>query len=182
MKHYFSLSTIVGIISLLAAGCATAPKSEADRSQLSDDATVASQQTKETDPSLDRFLRISSGYAVFPHVAKGAAVVGGSYGRGTVYVGNELIGYADITQATIGLQAGGEEFREIVVFESQRDLDRFKAGKLTLAANLSAVALKTGSAESAKYTDGVAVFVQPIGGLIVEAAVGGQQFTYEPKK
>ena len=60
-------------------------------------------------------------------------------------------------------------------------MERFKAGKLALAANLSAVALKTGSAGSARYTDGVAVFVQPIGGLMFEAAIGGQEFTYQPR-
>jgi lipid-binding SYLF domain-containing protein len=181
MKYYRTIAMTVGFVGLFATGCATAPKSGADRTQLTNDATAALQQAKQTDASLAQFLQASSGYVVFPHVDKGAALVGGSYGRGIVYDGNELIGYADITQATVGLQAGGQEFREIVVFESQGDLDRFKAGKLTLSANVSAVALKSGAAESAKYTDGVAVFVQPTAGLMVEAAVGGQQFTYQPK-
>ena len=143
MKHHFIISAIVPLVCLLATSCDTAPKSNTGKSHLADDGEVALQQAKHADASLDGFLRTSSGYAVFPHVAKGAAVVGGSYGRGTVYAGNEVIGYADITQATVGLQAGGEEFREIVVFESQADLNRFTAGKLALAANLSAVALKT---------------------------------------
>ena len=181
MKRHLAISTVVGVLSLLAAGCATAPSSDAARTRLSDDATAALKQTKEADVSLDQVLRTSSGFAVFPKVGKGGAIVGGSYGRGAVYAGNALIGYADITQATIGLQAGGQEFREILVFESPADLDRFKAGKLALAANASAVALKSGSAKSAKYSDGVAIFVQPIDGLMVEAAVGSQQFTYEPR-
>jgi lipid-binding SYLF domain-containing protein len=181
MKNVFAISTIVGFVALLAAGCATAPKSDAGRTQLTDDTTTALKQARQADPSLNTFLQNSSGYAVFPRVTKGALGVGGSYGRGTVYASGNLVGYADITQATVGLQAGGQEFREIVVFESPGDVDRFKAGKLTTAANLSAVALKSGAAESAKYTDGVAVFVQPIGGLMVEAAVGGQQFTYQPE-
>ena len=188
MLHYFTLPAIVGVIGLLAMGCDTAPASYAERSQLSDDAASALQQANAADASLRPFLRNSAGYVVFAHVAKGGAVVGGSYGRGTVYAGNDLmgfsdrlVGYADLTQATVGLQAGGQEFREIVVFQSQADLDRFQRGNLSLAANLSAVALKTGAAGTAKYTDGVAVFVQPIGGLMFEAAVGGQQFTYQPK-
>lgn len=181
MNRYVTTATLFGVLSLLGIGCTTAPDSHAERSQLSDDATTALKQAKEVDASLDKFLQGSSGYVVFPRVTKGAVGVGGSYGRGSVYAANQLIGYADITQATIGLQAGGQEFSEIVVFESQADLDRFKAGRLALAANLSAVALKTGAAESGQYTDGVAVFVQPISGLMVEAAVGGQQFTYQPK-
>ncbi len=133
------------------------------------------------DPSLSTLLAKSPGYAIFPRVAKGAAGVGGSYGRGEVYENGNLTGYADITQATVGLQAGAQEFREVVVFETLQDVERFKAGKLALAANLSAVALKAGAAGSARYTDGVAVFVDPIGGLMFEAAIGGQQFTYQPK-
>jgi lipid-binding SYLF domain-containing protein len=181
MKSYFTIAINVGVLGLLAAGCATAPKSSAERSELADDATAALKQAKQTDPSLDGFLRTSSAYVVFPQVDKGAAIVGGSYGRGTVYAGNTLIRYADITQATVGLQAGGQQFREIVVFEKQSDLEQFKTGKLALAANLSAVGLKTGAAESAKYTNGVVALVDPIAGLMVEAAVGGQQFTFEPR-
>jgi len=178
MNRYF---TIASILSLLATGCTTAPESHVERRQLIDETTAALKQAKETDESLDKFLQDSAGYAIFPRVDKGAAIVGGSYGHGTVHNGDQLIGYADITQATVGLQAGGEQFSEIVVFENPAELLAFEAGKLTLAANVSAVALKTGTAESAKYTDGVAVFVRPIDGLMVEAAVGGQQFAYQPK-
>lgn len=181
MKRYFTVTTTVALLSLLANGCTTAPESHVERKQLIDETTATLKQAKETDETLDTLLQNAPGYVVFPRVDKGAAIVGGSYGRGTVYAGDQLTGYADITQATVGLQAGGQQFSEIVVFENPKDLERFEAGKLTLAANLSAVALKTGTAESAQYTDGVSVFVQPIGGLMVEAAVGGQQFTYQPK-
>ena len=179
MRQNMGFVKICGIICLLVGGCATAPE-RGDRRQLTDEGTDTLKQMQTIDPSLSTLLANSPGYAVFPSVAKGAAVVGGSYGRGEVYEGGNFIGYADITQATVGLQAGGQEFREVVVFESPQDVERFKAGKLTLAANVSAVALKTGAAASARYTDGVAVFVQPIGGLMFEAAVGGQQFTYQP--
>jgi lipid-binding SYLF domain-containing protein len=92
-----------------------------------------------------------------------------------------FVGYADLSQATVGLQAGGQSFNELIVFESDKDFDRFVGGKLALAVNASAVVLKAGAAKSARYTDGVAVFTSPTGGLMLEAAVGGQQFTYLPK-
>lgn len=168
------------VICLLLSGCATAPE-HGDRRRLTRQATDTLKQMQTADPSLSTLLDKSSGYAVFPRVAKGAVGVGGSYGRGEVYEKGNLTGYADITQATIGLQAGAQEFRELVVFETPRDVERFKAGKLALVANVSAVALKEGAAESARYTHGVAVFVDPIGGLMFEAAVGGQEFTYQPK-
>jgi lipid-binding SYLF domain-containing protein len=181
MKHITTPALILSIVFALVAGCQTAPKTEEKREGLLMNANETVKQMEAADPSLRNFIDKSAGYVAFPQVGKGAYIVGGSYGRGIVYEKGEFIGYADISQATIGLQAGGQTFKELVVFESVRDLDRFKNGKVALAANLSAVALKTGAAESARYTDGVAVFVQPIGGLMVEAAIGGQQFTYQPK-
>jgi lipid-binding SYLF domain-containing protein len=79
------------------------------------------------------------------------------------------------------LQAGGQSFSELLVFENKAALDRFKAGQFGLAADASAVVMKSGVATSANFVNGVAVVVQPIGGAMVEAAIGGQQFTYQPK-
>jgi lipid-binding SYLF domain-containing protein len=81
----------------------------------------------------------------------------------------------------VGLQAGGQSFSELLVFENKAALDRFTAGKFDFAAGASAVVLKSGVATNANFVDGVAVVVQPIGGVMVEAAIGGQQFTYQAK-
>jgi hypothetical protein len=43
------------------------------------------------------------------------------------------------------------------------------------------VVLKSGVATTPNFVDGVAVIVQPVGGVMVEAAIGGQQFTYQAK-
>ena len=81
----------------------------------------------------------------------------------------------------MGLQAGGQTFSELLVFENKTALDRFKAGKLDFAADASAVVLKSGVATNATFVNGVAVVVSPIGGAMLEAAIGGQQFTYQQK-
>ena len=59
------------------------------------------------------------------------------------------------------------------------DLQRFKAEKFQFAAETSAVALKSGIAFNAKYKDGVAVFALPKAGLMADASVGGQKFSYK---
>src|SRR5262245_31589230 len=181
MKHLFGSLLLMSIVFAFTNGCQTAPKSEEGKDQLMSDADSAMKQMMAEDPGLDDVIKSGAGHIVFPKVGKGAWIVGGSYGRGIVYERGVFIGYADITQATVGLQAGGQTFQEVVVLETQTDVDRFKTGKLSLAANLSAVALKTGAAKAAKFKDGVIVFTKPIGGLMFEAAVGGQQFTYQPK-
>jgi len=54
-----------------------------------------------------------------------------------------------------------------------------KASKMEFSSQLSAVAVKSGVSKNAKYTDGVAVFTQDLGGLMAEATVGGQKFKYK---
>jgi lipid-binding SYLF domain-containing protein len=98
-----------------------------------------------------------------------------------VYEQGRHIGYSDLTQGSVGLQAGGQTFSELIVFESKTTLDRFKEGKFDFAADASAVVLKTGGATNATFVNGVAVVVSPIGGAMLEAAIGGQQFTYQQK-
>jgi lipid-binding SYLF domain-containing protein len=178
-----SLHSTIAVLALFLAlaGCATAPRTRADRDELKASAEDALGKMSAADESLGSFLRGAHGYVIFPKVGKGAYIVGGSYGRGVVYEAGSTVGYADITQATLGFQFGGEAFMEILAFESARDLQRFQSGKLAFSANVSAVILKTGAASSARYTDGVAVFVKPIGGAMVEASFGGQQFTYQPE-
>lgn len=163
------------------AGCATAPKTAAGRADLKEAARSALAEMKAHDPSLGGFLERSSGYVVFPHIGKGGYVFGGGYGRGVVYQQGRSIGYADITQASVGLQIGGQSFMEVLAFERPADVERFTAGQLALTANASAVILKSGAAESARYAEGVAVFVKPIGGAMLEASVGGQRFSFLPE-
>ncbi|HVO21780.1 MAG TPA: YSC84-related protein [Anaeromyxobacter sp.] len=172
---------LLGASLALLSGCATAPPTRAGREDLRESAMDALRGMESSDPSLTGFLRSSAGYAVFPDVGKGGYIVGGGYGRGLVYRGGAEIGFADITQGSIGLQAGGQSYMEVLAFQRQRDLDRFTAGGLAFGASLSAVILKTGAAAAAPYTNGVAVFVKPIAGAMIEAAVGGQQFTYRPE-
>ena len=114
-------------------------------------------------------------------MTKGGLVVGGARGQGVVYAQGRHVGYCDLTQGSVGAQAGAQTFSELLVFANQDALDRFKAGQVTFAADASAVVLKTGVTTDASFIDGVAVVVSPIGGVMLEAAIGGQQFTYQPK-
>ena len=177
----------IGCVLLLAAaafgstGCATAPKNAEAEQKLDRDVQRAVQQFEQTDPSLRTMLGSAYGYAMLPDIGKGGLGVGGAFGRGEVFEQGQFVGYCAMKQATIGLQAGGQEYSELLVFESADALRRFKSGKFSFAANASAVALKSGAATAARYTEGVAIFTMPKAGLMAEASIGGQQFTFEPK-
>jgi lipid-binding SYLF domain-containing protein len=136
---------------------------------------------EKTDPGINTFFKKAHGYAVFPEITKGAVGIGGAAGDGTVFERGAAIGSSSMTQVTIGLQLGGETYSEIIFFKDKAALDNFKAGNYEVAAGASAIALKDGVSKTAGYDNGVAIFTQGTGGLMFEASVGGQKFTYEPK-
>lgn len=136
---------------------------------------------KKKDATLNRFFDESAGYAVFPTVGKGGIGLGGAYGSGVVFEGGSSIGSTSLTQVTIGLQLGGQAYSEIIFFEDKKTLDNFKGGNFEFSAQATAVALKSGAGANAAYENGVAVFTAGEAGLMFEASIGGQKFSFEPK-
>jgi lipid-binding SYLF domain-containing protein len=130
------------------------------------------------DPDMQDFFNSSYGYIILPNVGKGGLGIGGAAGNGVAFEGGEMIGYAKMTQITIGFQAGGQAYSEVVFFEDKDAFDRFKENKVEMSAQVSAVAAASGASLNAKYVDGVAVFTRTKGGLMYEASVGGQQFKF----
>jgi len=174
----FAMGTIV--TAMLFGGCDTAPKSEFDRDMLTQRAAATVKMFKERDPGLAEVIDKAYGYAVFPNVGKGAVGVGGAYGKGVVYQGGQPVGYCDLSQGTVGLQLGGQAYRELILFKNELAFMEFTDGDFALAAQASAVAAEAGASADADYQDGVMVFTMTKGGLMYEASVGGQDFDYVP--
>ncbi len=131
---------------------------------------------------MENLFKNSAGYVIFPNVGKGGIGVGGAAGEGTVYQRGVPVGTAEMIQATIGAQAGGQAYREIIFFENQDALDRFVHDRIEFSGQVSAIAVKSGASADARYRDNVVVFSQEKGGLMVEASLGGQKFTYKALK
>src|SRR6185437_14097873 len=152
--------------------------------QAQDDLKTEVQQAKasflSTDPSIQKLMDESAGFAVFPNVGKGGLIVGGARGKGLLFEKGNTTGQVTMTQATIGAQAGGQSFSEMIFFQTPETLNEYKAGKFEMRADVSAVVAAQGAAKSAKFNNGVAVFTLPKKGLMVQAAVGGQKFKFEP--
>ena len=135
---------------------------------------------KTTDDGISKFFSSAYGYVVFPGIGKGGLGVGGAGGKGTVFKGGAAVADAKMSQVTIGLQAGGQKYAEVIFFENAAAYERFVGDNFEFAAQVSAVALKAGVSADAEYRDGMLVFTQAIGGLMYEASVGGQKFKVEP--
>lgn len=180
MKRALLSLLVVAGCAAMNVGCESEPRTPEQQESMRDSARAALSNMMAKDETLDDVIDKAAGYAIFPNVGKGGLVVGGAQGRGEVFQDGEFIGYAQLQQASVGLQAGGQTFRELIVFQDEAALERFKNGKVEFAANASAVALKAGAGASAEFKEGIAVFVEPTGGLMAEASVGGQRFTFTP--
>jgi len=155
---------------------------DGSQERIIDDSRKAKASFLKADPSMGNLFKNSSGYVIFPNVGKGAVGVGGAAGRGTVYEKGKPVGVAKMVQVTVGAQAGGQAYREVIFFQNKDALDRFMQNKVEFSGQASAIAAKAGASANANYRDGVVVFSQEKGGLMLEASLGGQKFTYKPLK
>ena len=148
---------------------------------------------------LKEFFAKSYGVMIFPTVGKGGLGLGGAHGTGWGFREGHFDGRSKMTQVTIGFQAGGQAFSQIIFFEDEQAFNQFTSGNFELGAQASAVALTAGANAQAStagganaganraqakstYTDGLAIFTMAKGGLMYEASVGGQKFSYRPIK
>jgi len=135
---------------------------------------------KAKDSSFEKALKKAYGHVIFPNVGKGGFIVGGAGGSGLVYEGDKLIGSATLSQGTIGAQIGGQTFVEVLLFSDKIALSKFKESRFEMSAGVSAVAVSEGVAEKVDYENGMAVIILPKKGLMAEASIGGQKFSYTP--
>jgi lipid-binding SYLF domain-containing protein len=177
LNYLITAVMVVGI----AAGCSTTGEKS---DELSSDVKAAKAEFLKHDESLKKLFDSASGWVIFPSVAKGALGIGAASGKGQLFEkGNDQpLGEAAMTQVTIGFQAGGQAYSELIFFQDQTSLDNFRKGNVEFSAQVSAVAATAGASANAKYENGVMVFTIAKGGLMYEASIGGQKFSYTPYK
>ncbi|MBI1178781.1 hypothetical protein GC207_15220 [bacterium] len=165
----------------LAFAMATPAIQAADKNdELSSQVKEAITLFQKTDPDMKKFFAESAGYAIFPKVAKGGLGIGAAHGKGQLFEKGKAVGETGLTQVTIGFQAGGQIYSEVIFFENATTLKNFKDQNFEFSAQVSAVAAAEGVARNAKYEHGVAVFTLAKAGLMYEASVGGQKFDFKP--
>ncbi|RKX31491.1 MAG: hypothetical protein DRP71_13340 [Verrucomicrobia bacterium] len=146
---------------------------------------------------MNTYFEGSYAVAIFPTIGKGGLGIGGAHGTGWVFRGGDYTGEAKMSQVTIGFQAGGQAFSQIIFFENEAAYDSFTSGEFEFGAQASAVALTAGANAAAStgggstagagsnqakedYTGGMAIFTVAKGGLMYEASLGGQKFKFNP--
>jgi len=175
-----SFTKPIALLTLLFAGCATAPRSPAQRQSLRQSADATLSEMIARDPPLADLLYRATAYAVFPSIGAGGILVGGAYGRGILYEGGAPTGYVSLEQASIGAQLGGQSFAELLVLRTPAEARALKGGHFTAGANLGVVVLTAGAAAHPSFDPNASVFVLPRGGLMVDISIAGQQLNYQP--
>ncbi|MBP1839449.1 YSC84-related protein [Formosa algae] len=175
MKAFKNILALFVICSMTLTASAQSKKDK----KVIKEADAAVKTLLEVNPGLKDFFDKSAGCVIFPNVGKGGFIIGGASGNGVLYQYGHKKGMAVLKEVSVGLQAGGQALIEVIFFEQLEDVEKFKEEKFEFDAGISAVALKSGESLDAKYKDGVAVFTHSKAGLMAEASVGGQKFSYK---
>jgi lipid-binding SYLF domain-containing protein len=168
------LTTTAAVALSLVTLNAQAELSKDDRKEI-EEAVKTFQAKAELKPA----FKTAFGYAVFPTVGHGAFGIGVAHGSGGVYKQGALVATTSMTQVSIGLGAGGEAYSEIIFFKDKDAFNRFAGGNFELGARATATAAKNSKVSDADYNNGVLIVTATKGGLMADASVGGQKFSYD---
>jgi len=148
------------------------------------------------------FFQKSYAYAVFPTIGKAGLGIGGAGGTGRVYEKGNYVGDVSMSQISVGFQAGGQAYSQIIFLQDKRAFDEFTSGEFAFGAGVGAIAITASASASAgttgataaasggkrdattagNYYKGMAVFTIAKGGLMYEASLAGQKYSYKPRK
>jgi lipid-binding SYLF domain-containing protein len=189
MKHFTRLALMTTTALTLGTGIAHAEKYH-NATQLFRDANQST-----------AFFKNSYAYAIFPTIGQGGFIVGAAHGRGKVYSGHGVVGDTTVTQLSVGWQAGGEAYSEIIFYQNKAALDEFETGSFQFGAGASVVAITAGADASigtqgagagasagpkdakvaGSYNNGMAVFTIVKGGAMFDASLEGEKFSFTPR-
>jgi lipid-binding SYLF domain-containing protein len=172
MRKVFGFFAVAALFIL---ACAHAPTKPGERADLVSEAHKTLRKMEASDPGLRPLLDQSVAYIVFPAVGQGGFIIGGGAGSGVVFERGRQTGFAEISHAAVGALAGAQRYSELVIVKDRNVLEDLKAGRFDLGAQASAVIVRSGSAASTTFDKGVAVFIEPIRGGMVNASITGQK-------
>ena len=174
-----TIALALSVQPFLLSACSVAPKQD-DRASFVMEAREGLAYFERHVSGLRAQISGSAGYAVFPGAGQwGIIFTGGSFGRGAVFSSNGTqIGWAAENQFNVGLQAGGQGKKILIVFQNQATLDLFTQGLLTGKVEGMAVAGDKGTAGTSSFQNGLAVYVGAEQGLMAGGMIGMEKFQY----
>ena len=141
---------------------------------------AAIEKFKKEVPGGANFLPKTKGYLVFPSVIKAGLVVGGKYGEGALRINGVTKHYYDMTAASIGFQAGAQEYSMLIAYLSDASLENFVRSNGWEAGVDGSITVsdwgKSKDISSISYEKPIIAFIYGEKGLMASISIAGTKF------
>lgn len=148
--------------------------------EINRDVDTAIEKFKKEVPGGTSFLPQTKGYLVFPRVIKAGLIVGGKYGEGALRVNGVTKHFYDMTAASIGLQAGAQEYSMLIAFLSDESLKNFILSNGWEAGVDGSITVsdwgKSKDISSISYEKPIIAFIYGEKGLMASISIAGTKF------
>jgi lipid-binding SYLF domain-containing protein len=175
------INTLGGIIVGVALALASEASHAAGAADISRDANASLQQLYASVPAAKALGAKANAVLVFPKVTKAGLGVGGQFGEGALIQKGKAVGYYNTAGASVGLQAGAQQFGYAMFFMNANALAQLdKAGGFEVGVGPSLVVVDEGMAKTMTTTTGkddIYAFIFGQKGLMAGLGIQGNKIT-----
>lgn len=170
---------LAGGAALLAAGCTNAVGTDG-ATRLDARVDQTHQYLIGAYPAARPLLDGARGVLYMPLMTEAALGFGGAYGQGALRIGGQTVDYYSATRATVGFQAGAQQYAHVLIFQADQSLAAFRAAPGWVAGAGAFYAIPSGGMAvgadtfSAQFPVVAMIFGQS--GLIAGAAIEGTKY------
>lgn len=176
----------MALVSVASALMAPSASFAASAAELARDANASLQKLYATAPAAKALGASAHAILVFPKVTKAGLDVGGQFGEGTLLQKGKAVGYYNTAGASMGLQAGAQQFGYALFFMNEKALAQLnKAEGFEVGVGPSVVVVDEGMAKSTTTTtmkNDIYAFIFGKKGLMAGLGIQGNKIIkIEPK-
>lgn len=132
-------------------------------------------------PSAQALVQNARGVLYMPLMTEAALGVGGAYGQGALRIGGATVDYYSATRATVGFQAGAQQYAHVLVFQTDAALGSFRASPGWVAGANAFYAIPQGGMALGADTITAQLPVKALifgqAGLMAGASIEGTKYT-----
>lgn len=165
---------------LALAGCGNGVGSDA-AAQLDARVDRTQQFLLQSYPTAEPLIQNAKGVLYMPLMTEAALGVGGSYGQGALRIGGATVDYYSATQASVGFQAGAQQYAHVLIFQTDAALAAFRAAPGWVAGADAYYSVPRGGmtmgADTITAQHPVIAMIFGQAGLIAGAAIEGTKYT-----
>lgn len=180
--HFISRRGLLagGGAALALAGCSNAVGNNG-AAQLDARVDQTHQFLMQTYPSAAQMIQNARGVLYMPLMTSAALGIGGAYGQGALRIGGATVDYYSATRASLGLQAGAQQYAHVLIFQTEPALAAFRAAPGWVAEADAYYAVPQGGmamgADTVTTQHPVVALIFGQSGLMAGASIAGTKYT-----